>query len=283
MPSVHPLTPSSYASSVPPEHEELAMGALASGGSVVLNDDVVRDLGITSEELRDVVQKERRELDRRESAYRGGKEPIDVAGKTVIVVDDGLATTSVRQRRYRSDAGVVGLACARVDPRAAAQARVRYSCFDQVPSGAGEVCCYGAAFGAGESCETQAVDQLQELQRHALDYIRTDGTAAEDEQFWAERNAWSVRNAEDYHRTMFHGQVESWNLRATHMEDTLDALISHLDRHNEASASAPLRTTRSPAFSVALASRGQSASSTYPEPNATTTTSTPASPTSSTP
>lgn len=75
-----------------PGHEELAMGALASGGRIVVNDDVVRDLGITPQQLRDVAEREGRELGRRESAYRRGRPPLDVAGRIVILVDDGLAT-----------------------------------------------------------------------------------------------------------------------------------------------------------------------------------------------
>ncbi|MCV7231145.1 erythromycin esterase family protein [Mycobacterium branderi] len=75
-----------------PGHEEFAAGALASGGRVVINDDVVRGLQITPQQLRDVAEREGRELIRREAAYRDGRKPIDVAGKTVILVDDGLAT-----------------------------------------------------------------------------------------------------------------------------------------------------------------------------------------------
>ena len=75
-----------------PGHEEFAMGALASGGRVVVNDDVLRALRVTPQQLRDVAEREGRELIRREAAYRGGRPPIEVAGRTVILVDDGLAT-----------------------------------------------------------------------------------------------------------------------------------------------------------------------------------------------
>jgi predicted phosphoribosyltransferase len=75
-----------------PEHEEFAAGALASGGRVVVNDDVVRGLQITPQQLRDVAEREGRELLRREAAYRGGRPPAEVTGKRVILVDDGLAT-----------------------------------------------------------------------------------------------------------------------------------------------------------------------------------------------
>lgn len=75
-----------------PGHDEYAMGALASGGSVVLNDDLLRDLAISSAQLSEVVVKEGRELARREAVYRENRPPPEVAGKTVILVDDGLAT-----------------------------------------------------------------------------------------------------------------------------------------------------------------------------------------------
>ncbi|QBJ94838.1 hypothetical protein ERC79_01795 [Rhodococcus sp. ABRD24] len=442
-----------------PGREEFAMGALASGGSIVLNDDILRELDISPEELQNVVEREARELERRESAYRGGREPIDVTGKTTIVVDDGLATgasmfavidalqqqdpaqivvavpaapestcrelqtmvddvvcatmpfpfravgesfwdfrqvtddevrtllrtspaghsaTTTRAQQfvhttetvsrasrntaagiphrddlrdlvgdarivligesshgthefyaaraeitrtlveemgftavaaeadwpdaYRvnryvqhqgtdtsaeeslrgferfpawmwrntvmldfvswlrehnarctaagSTAGFYGLDLYslhrsmhevieyldRVDPQAADRARRRYACFDRVPRTDGQAYGFAAAFGAGESCETEVVDQLMELQRHSIDYIREDGMTVEDEQFYAERNAWSVRNAEEYYRAMFRGHVSSWNLRDLHMADTLDALIAHLDRHGDNSS-----------------------------------------------
>jgi erythromycin esterase-like protein/predicted phosphoribosyltransferase len=75
-----------------PGHEEFAVGALASGGRVVVNDDVLRALRVTPQQLRDVAEREGRELIRREAAYRGGRPMLDLAGKTVILVDDGLAT-----------------------------------------------------------------------------------------------------------------------------------------------------------------------------------------------
>jgi putative phosphoribosyl transferase len=77
-----------------PGHEELAMGAVATGGVLVLDEGLVRALGIPEEELRRVVDAELRELERRDAEYRGDREPPDVEGKTVILVDDGLATGS---------------------------------------------------------------------------------------------------------------------------------------------------------------------------------------------
>lgn len=433
-----------------PGHDEFAMGAIASGGKTVLNDDVVRGLRLTSAQLRDVVEREGRELIRREAAYRGDHAPLQLAGKTVILVDDGLATGSsmlaavlairdqepahlviavpaapestcrefaamvddvicasmptpftavgasywdftqvsddeVRtllstptmptarpapHRRRAADAvrriavpapdgvpapealddligdarvvligesshgthefyraraaitrwlieqkgftavaaeadwpdayrvnrfvrgadddrtadealrgferfpawmwrnvvvrdfvdwlrehnerqrsesstqtGFYGLDLYSlhrsmqavveyldtVDHVAAARARHRYACFDHASGDDGQAYGYAAAFGAGESCERQAVGQLIELQRNRIAYLRRDGTQAEDDLFCAVQNAATVRDAEAYYRAMFGGRVDSWNLRDTHMAETLDALLTHLD------------------------------------------------------
>jgi len=438
-----------------PGHEEFAVGALASGGRVVVNDDVLRGLRVTPQQLQEIAEREGRELIRREAAYRGGRPPLDVTGKTVILVDDGLATGSsmfaavaalrdcepahiviavpsapestcrefagmvddvvcasmptpflavgesfwdfsqvsdeeVRELLATPTAGAtpVGLAeqraadlvlhaaidaprgvpprevleeligdarvvligesshgthefyearaeitkwlieqkgfnavaaeadwpdayrvnryvrglgvdssaeealrgferfpawmwrnvvvrdfaqwlrwhnqrCATdgarqagfygldlyslhrsmheviayldtVDPRAAARARGRYACFDHSAGDDGQAYGYAAAFGAGPSCERQAVEQLVELQRNALSYLSQDGELAEDELFYARQNAVTVRNAEEYYRGMFRGRATSWNMRDTHMADTLNALLTHLDRRSGA-------------------------------------------------
>ena len=75
-----------------PGYEELAMGAVATGGVRVLNDEIVRGLGISEHEIDAVVARELRELSRRDRLYRSDRPPSDVAGRTVILVDDGLAT-----------------------------------------------------------------------------------------------------------------------------------------------------------------------------------------------
>lgn len=437
-----------------PGHEEFAVGALASGGRVVVNDDVVRGLRITPQELRAVAEREGRELIRREAAYRDGRPPVDVTGKTVILVDDGLATGAsmfaavqalreadpahiviavpaapestcrefaglvddvvcasmptpflavgesfwdfrqvtddevrqllatpttaaptrktaartpadviarvavdapggippgealeevigdarivligesshgthefyearaaitkwlieekgfcgvaaeadwpdayrvnryvrgigedksadealsgferfpawmwrnvvvrdfvdwlrARNRLHESNgqrqAGFYGLDLYslhrsmeevtkyldKIDPKAAARARERYACFDHASVDDGQAYGFSAAFGAGPSCENEAIEQLVEIQRNALAYARRDGLLAEDELFYAQQNAQTVRNAEAYYRAMFSGRVTSWNLRDKHMAQTLDALLSHLDRHQD--------------------------------------------------
>ena len=427
-----------------PGREEFAMGALATGGRVVVNDDLVRALRVTPQQLRDVAEREGRELIRREAAYRGGRPPVDVTGKTVILVDDGLATgasmfaavqalrdadpaeiviavPAAPESTCREFAGIVddvvcasmptpflavgesfwdfrqvsdeevrellatpttGLGTARiriaespaevvdrtavdapagVPPRealeeiigdarivligesshgthefyearaeitkwlieekgfcavaaeadwpdayrvnryvrglgddgtadealsgferfpswmwrnvvvrdfvdwlhahnaapsrarrtpnrllrsgllqpasvdagghratsktsirvAAARARDRYACFDHTSADDGQAYGFAAAFGAGLSCERQAIDQLIEMQRNALEYARRDGMLAEDDVFYAQQNAQTVRNAEVYYRAMFSGRVTSWNLRDQHMAQTL--------------------------------------------------------------
>lgn len=438
-----------------PGHEEFAVGALASGGRVVVNDDILRALKVTPDQLREIAEREARELIRREQAYRGSRPPLEVTGKTVILVDDGLATGSsmlaavqalresdpaeivvavpaapestcrefagivddmvcasmptpflavgesfwdftqvsddevrellaepttgpapepptlraadlvaaaaidapggvpphevldeligdarvvligesshgthefyqsraeitkwliehkgfnavaaeadwpdaYRVNRYvqgitdsvepdgdpeqslrgfqrfpawmwrntvvrdfvgwlrwhngrrtadgRRRAGFYGLDLYSlhrsmqevisyldtVDPPAAARARARYACFDHSDGHDGQAYGYSAAFGAGPSCERQAVEQLVELQRNASGYLVEDGLAAEDELFEAQQNATTVRNAEAYYRGMFAGRVTSWNMRDKHMMQTLNALLAHLDRH----------------------------------------------------
>lgn len=77
-----------------PGHEELAMGAIATGGVRVLNEDIVQYLQIPGEVIDAVAVDEQRELERRERAYRDDRPAPDVRGKTVILVDDGLATGS---------------------------------------------------------------------------------------------------------------------------------------------------------------------------------------------
>ena len=77
-----------------PGHEEFAMGAIASGGVRVMNKYVVQCLGISDRVIDEVAAKEQRELQRRERVYRGSEKPLDLAGRIVIVVDDGLATGS---------------------------------------------------------------------------------------------------------------------------------------------------------------------------------------------
>lgn len=75
-----------------PGHEEYAMGAVASGGVRVLNEEAIRELGITPEIIEGVTERELRELERRESLYRSGHRSPTLKGATAVLVDDGIAT-----------------------------------------------------------------------------------------------------------------------------------------------------------------------------------------------
>ena len=77
-----------------PGHDELAMGAIASGGVRVMNRDVLDYMPVSQKMIDAVAEREQRELERREREYRGARPPLDVRGRTVIIVDDGLATGS---------------------------------------------------------------------------------------------------------------------------------------------------------------------------------------------
>lgn len=103
-----------------PGHEELAMGAIASGGIRVVNPTVVHDLRIDQDTIDAVAAREEQELARREAAYRGGRPEPDVAGRSAILVDDGLATgatmraaiAALRQRGPRRTVVAVPVAAA---------------------------------------------------------------------------------------------------------------------------------------------------------------------------
>lgn len=85
-----------------PGHEEYAMGAIASGGEYLINQDVVGRLRISQESIEAIVQQELAELARREQLYRAGRPPLQLCGATVILVDDGLATGSTMQAAVRA-------------------------------------------------------------------------------------------------------------------------------------------------------------------------------------
>jgi len=85
-----------------PWQPELAMGAIASGGALVLNEDVLRHAGGREQALEQVRRRELAELERRERAFRGTRPPLDVAGRTAIIVDDGLATGATMEAAVRA-------------------------------------------------------------------------------------------------------------------------------------------------------------------------------------
>ncbi|HET9776379.1 MAG TPA: erythromycin esterase family protein [Gemmatimonadaceae bacterium] len=115
----------------------------------------------------------------------------------------------------------------KVDPDAARRARYRYSCFEHFGEDS-QAYGYAASFNLTRSCEDEAVNQLVELERRAIEYLSRSGG---DDFFDAEQNARLVKNAEEYYRSMFRGRHSSWNLRDTHMVETVDALVAHYERH----------------------------------------------------
>jgi erythromycin esterase-like protein/adenine/guanine phosphoribosyltransferase-like PRPP-binding protein len=117
----------------------------------------------------------------------------------------------------------------KVDPAAAARARRRYGCFDQFGDEMQEYG-YEAAFGLSPTCEREVLAELVELQRQRAEYASRDGRVAHDDFFFAAQNARLVRDAEEYYRAMFKGRVESWNLRDSHMAESVEELLAHLDR-----------------------------------------------------
>lgn len=128
---------------------------------------------------------------------------------------------------YRS-AGAVVRYLEGVDPGQAEVARRRYACLDHVR--APQTYAYEAAFGLRPACREEAVSQLVELRRSAAEYLARDGVPALDSQFQAERNAEVVANAEAYYRAMFGSRPNTWNLRDSHMCDTLFALSDYRRR-----------------------------------------------------
>lgn len=113
-----------------------------------------------------------------------------------------------------------------VDPEQAGKARRLYACLDHVREP--QAYAYETTHGLRPPCHAAVVTLLAELVRNAPKYLGEDGNAAQDEQFFAERNAHVVLNAERYYREMFGGHVHTWNLRDMHMADTLLALHNHL-------------------------------------------------------
>lgn len=113
------------------------------------------------------------------------------------------------------------------DPEAAERARQRYSCIDHMaedPQRYG----YATTFGMKEDCEREVLRQLMELTRQANAHLAEGTGQVPDELFYAQQNARVARNAETYYRSMFQSRDESWNVRDSHMAETLEALREHI-------------------------------------------------------
>lgn len=115
----------------------------------------------------------------------------------------------------------------RTDPEAAQRARSRYACFDHVREDS-QAYGYAASLGLARSCEEEVIRQLRELCLQAPPSV--DGRQAAEELFHAQQNARLVRNAEAYYRGMFRGRASSWNLRDSHMAESVEALDAHLQQ-----------------------------------------------------
>jgi predicted phosphoribosyltransferase len=209
-----------------PGYEELAMGAIATGGVCVLNDQLVEHLGIPEQTMEAVAAREREELERRERLYRGHRPPPSVRGRTVILVDDGLATgatmhAAIEALRLQNPARIV-VAVPTASPE---------TC-EEMKEKADDVICAitPEPFYAVGGWYQGFSGQLIALQRRAADTMLRDGGLADDDLFYAEQNARLVKNAEAYYRSVFREEVSSWNLRDRHMAETLEALVVYLGR-----------------------------------------------------
>ncbi|QQS41259.1 MAG: erythromycin esterase family protein [Acidobacteriota bacterium] len=119
----------------------------------------------------------------------------------------------------------------KIDPQGAARARARYSCFDHFGEDT-QMYGYSTAYGLAESCEREVVEQLVELYERSSELARLDGRVARDDYFFARQNARLVKNAEEYYRKMYRSDVSSWNLRDSHMAETLEELDSFISAKN---------------------------------------------------
>lgn len=120
----------------------------------------------------------------------------------------------------------------KVDPEAAERAKARYRCFDHLtvdPQTYG----YLVSKGLKKPCIKEVVEGLIELQHHALEYLHEDDIETKDEYFCAIQNARVLKDAEKYYRSMFEEHVLSWNVRDTHMAETFNLLIDHLENRSK--------------------------------------------------
>jgi putative phosphoribosyl transferase len=145
-----------------PGQEELAMGAIASGGLVVLNETVIRAYGIRPEAIDGVAARERAEIERREALWRAGRAPLALAGRTAIVVDDGLATGATMKAAARALRPLAGRVVAAVPVAAAA------TCDDLAREVDGLVCVerplhFGAVGEYYEEFEPTPDEEVREL------------------------------------------------------------------------------------------------------------------------
>jgi len=116
----------------------------------------------------------------------------------------------------------------RHEPPAALDARERYACFDLF-QGEGQHYGHAVTMNLAAPCEEEVVQQLLDLRARRQQLLAQDGWVAQDDYFFAEQNARLVLNAEHYYRQMYRANVSSWNLRDSHMGQTLHELVRHLE------------------------------------------------------
>lgn len=119
----------------------------------------------------------------------------------------------------------------KVDPHAADLAKKRYACFDQFSKDPQRYGFY-ATQSVQDACIEETMAQLKDMQLHFIEYAKQDGLYALDEYFYALQNARLVKNAERYYRSMFEDHTSSWNIRDTHMVETLNHLADHLKKRS---------------------------------------------------
>lgn len=119
-----------------------------------------------------------------------------------------------------------------INKEAAERARLRYSCL--LAYGADEQAYgYAASLGLAHSCEENVIAELIELRQREFECLKHDGRIACDEYFFAEQNARLVAKAQAYYREMFKGRINTWNLRDTHMAETLIDMKQHMTNNGQ--------------------------------------------------
>ncbi len=115
------------------------------------------------------------------------------------------------------------------DPESAERAKTRNACFEQHHINQ-QMYGYLTAAGIKKSCINEAIAELIELQHRSFEFLLQDGIAAEDELLFATQNARLIKNAEVYYRSMFESNELSWNIRDTHMAETVHVLANHIEQ-----------------------------------------------------
>jgi len=155
-----------------PGQPELAMGAIAGGGALVVNEEVLRYLPPDGDAFETVRAREQRELERREREYRGDRPPLDVRGRVVILVDDGLATGATMEAAVRSLQSLGARRIVVAVPVASVEARER------IAAVADEVVClatpeFFSAVGQwyrdfGQTSDTEVTGLLERARRRSV-------------------------------------------------------------------------------------------------------------------